>query len=72
LDDKETEIDEPTSILEITGRYYWHQLMILSNRDLTKVEEILKLPLVLSLNFLAEEKDIYEKEKKELNKLKRN
>jgi len=45
--------------------------MTLSNRDVSKLEYILKLPLTLCNNFLADAKDIYEREKKELEKLKR-
>lgn len=72
MEDTEEEDEKPSSILEITGRYYWHQLMTLTGRDLMKLEEALKLPLPLCLNFLAEEKDIYEKQKLELDKLKNN
>lgn len=72
MEDTEDEDEESASILEITGRYYWHHLMSLSGRDLTKLEDVLKLPLPLCLNFLAEEKDIYEKEKLQLDKLKNN
>jgi len=56
--------------IQITGRYYWHNMMTLTDRDLSKLETILNMPLSLCLNFLADAKDIYEKEKKELQKLK--
>jgi len=45
--------------------------MTLTNRDLTKLEQVLNMPLSLCLNFLADAKDIYEREKRELDKIKR-
>lgn len=68
----ETEVDETEAgnPIQIAGRYYWSNLMVLTDRDLTKLEIVLKLPTATCLNFLAEAKDMYEKEKKELNKLK--
>jgi len=45
--------------------------MTLTDRDLTKLEQVLNMPLSLCLNFLADSKDIYEREKKEIDKLKR-
>ena len=64
----ETEI--PALPVQVVGRYYWANMMTLTNRDLTKLENVLQLPLPSCLNFLAEAKDIYEREKREFNKLK--
>lgn len=70
MDDTLEETEELVNPLEITGRYYWNCLMTLTDRDLTKVENVLKLPLPICFNFLAEAKDIYEKQKRELEQIK--
>ena len=62
LQEQDTETQEVVEApTQITGRYYWHNMMTLTNRDLTKLEDILNMPLSLCLNFLADAKDIYEK-----------
>jgi len=46
--------------------------MILTNDDVTKVSEVEKLPLVLCFNYLSYKKDEFERQKRELDKIKNN
>ena len=53
---------------EATGRFYFECTQILMKEDITKFNEVVKLPLYLCLNSLARHKENIEKENERIRK----
>jgi len=67
-DKKQVQDDVPKDKNQI-GRFYWKCLMILCNDDITKMEQINNMNVILCLNFLSYKKDEAIEMKNEMKKM---
>jgi hypothetical protein len=72
LDDEFSKNDEELEE-KVDPSYNWYSfIMVLSNEDFLKINEVVDKPIIEALNFLAYKKDKAENEKRKINELQRN